>query len=155
MDRFTYTGIRVRDLDRSLRFYTRVMGMHEFLRGTMEHGGVYVHLKAPGSTQRLELNWYPRSSPHYRPYRSGEELDHLAWWVRDVPAVFRRLVRRGAKPQIPPWREGRWELAFVSDPDGIWIELIGRALGPRRAARGRRAAPPRMQGAARISTEPF
>src|SRR4030067_837701 len=114
MDRFAYTGIRVRDLDRSLRFYTRVMGMRELLRGTMDHGGVYVHLKAPGSTQRLELNWYPRSSPHYRPYRDGEELDHLAWWVRDVPATFRRLVRRGAAPPGPPSGGGGWGAGVVS-----------------------------------------
>ncbi len=135
MDRFTYTGIRVRNLERSLRFYTRVMGMREILRGTMSHGGVYVHLKTPGSAQRLELNWYPRDNPYYRPYRNGEDLDHLAWWVDDVPATFRRLVRKGARPRIQPWREGWWELAFVSDPDGIWIELIGRARGrrPRKA----------------------
>ena len=131
---FTYTGIRVRDLDRSLAFYTKVMGMKEILRGTMNHGGVYVHLKGPGSSQRLELNWYPRGNRFARPYRKGEELDHLGFWVRDVVGTYRRLVCGGAKVAVRPWREGGYELAFVSDPDGIWIELLGRAR-KRRTAR--------------------
>jgi len=130
---FAYTGIRVRDLDRSLAFFTKALGMKEILRGTMSHGGVYVHLKGPGSSQRLELNWYPKGNRFARPYRKGEELDHLGFWTRDVVATYRRLLRDGAKVAVRPWREGRYEIAFVSDPDGIWIELLGPAKKRREA----------------------
>jgi lactoylglutathione lyase len=126
--KLAYAGIRVRDLERSLVFYKKVLGMEEILHGTMVHGGVYVHLKSPGSAQRLELNWYPRGSRFYRPYRNGEDLDHLALWCRDVHRVYRRLVRRGVKIAVEPFREGGYELAFLKDPDGIWIELLGRAM---------------------------
>ena len=121
-----YTGIRVRDLDRSIRFYRQVLGMRVTRRGAMSHGGLWVELKSAGSHQRLELNWYPPESRFHTTYRRGEELDHLAFRVKDVAGTFRDLVARGAHPEVDPFREGRYEFAFVSDPDGIWIELIGR-----------------------------
>src|SRR5881628_4042687 len=79
--RFYYTGIRVRDLSRSLAFYTKVLGMRVLSRGTMPHGGKYVHLLGAGSRQRLELNWYPPGTRFHSPYRIGEEMDHLAFRV--------------------------------------------------------------------------
>ncbi len=124
---FTYTGIRVSDLKRSLDFYRKVMGMKTILRGRMAHGGVFVHLKSPRSQQRLELNWYPTGNQYYTRYRHGEELDHLAFWCQNVRDEFHSLVKKGANPAVEPFREGHYELAFVKDPDGIWIELLGRA----------------------------
>lgn len=121
-----YTGIRVRDLDRSISFYREVMGMRVSRKGTMSHGGRWVELKSPGSHQRLELNWYPSRSKFFTPYRRGEELDHLAFRVTNVGRTFQRLVSQGARPEVEPFSEERYEFAFVSDPDGIWIELLGR-----------------------------
>ena len=121
--RFRYTGIRVRDLDRSLGFYTGVLGMKVVGQGTMPHGGKYVHLRTPGSQQRLELNWYPRTSRFYTPYRRGEEMDHLAFVVDDVRRAFRELVRRGAGVAVDPAHCEGTEV-YVKDPDGIWIELL-------------------------------
>ena len=122
---FTYTGIRVRNLRRSLRFYTKVMGMKEILRGRMKQGGVFVHLKSPRSSQRLELNYYPVKTKFHEKFRPGSELDHLAFWVKNVEKHYTKLVARGVAEAVKPFREGRYELAFIKDPDGIWIELIG------------------------------
>jgi catechol 2,3-dioxygenase-like lactoylglutathione lyase family enzyme len=47
--RFYYTGIRVRDLERSLGFYTEVLGLEVVGKGRMPHGGKYVHLRGKGS----------------------------------------------------------------------------------------------------------
>lgn len=121
---FTYTGVRVRDLPKALRFYTNAMGMKKIGGGTMPHRGKYVHLQGPGSDQRLELNWYPRGTRFYTPYRKGEELDHLAFRVRDVEAAFEELVANGARPAVPPARSEGTEV-YVKDLDGIWIELLG------------------------------
>ncbi len=122
--KLAYAGVRVRDLDRSLAFY-QAIGMKVVRRGTMDHGGVYVHLKSPGSPQVLELNYYPERNPFYEPYRRGSELDHLGFWVADVDACLEYLKSRGAKTTVEPWTEGRYRLAFVEDPDGIGIELLG------------------------------
>ena len=92
----------------------------------MSHGGVWVELKSPDSPQRLELNWYPANSRFFTRYRKGEELDHLAFRVANVKQAFREIVSKGAHPEVEPFSEERYEFAFASDPDGIWIELIGR-----------------------------
>jgi len=67
--KFTYTGIRVRDMERSIDFYTEVMGMGLLFRERMKAtGGEFAYLKGKSSAQRLELNWYPSDSPYYRDY---------------------------------------------------------------------------------------
>lgn len=122
--RHYYAGIRVRDLERSLGFYTKALGMKVVNEGRMPHGGKYVQLRSPGSSQRLELNWYPRGSRFHTPYRRGEELDHIAFLVDDVEKAHRELLGKGAKPAVPPGRSKGTEV-YVRDPDGIWIELLG------------------------------
>jgi len=91
----------------------------------MPHGGKWVHLVDPSSKQRLELNWYPKGSRFYEKYRNGSELDHIGFIVNDAVKWFRLLVRRGAKPAAEPFGDESETLAYVKDPDGIWIELIG------------------------------
>lgn len=120
---FTYTGIRVKDLDESLRFYTKVLGMKVTGKGRMPHGGRFVHLKSPGSPQRLELNWYPPRTRFYAKYSKGEELDHLAFRVGNVKEAFKELVRKGARVAVSPANSKGTEV-YVKDPNGIWIELL-------------------------------
>ncbi len=125
---FIYTGIRVRDLNRSIKFYTKTIGMKEMLRGKMCSGGVYVQLKSKGSEQVLELNYYPPKNKYYEEYVEGSELDHLAFWCKDVRKCYERLLSHGATSAIEPWDESEYTLAFVRDPDGVWIELIGKKV---------------------------
>src|SRR5437899_10788259 len=70
---FRYTGIRVRDLNRSIAFYTTVLGMQVTWRMRIrETGGAIAVLKSPRDSQRLELNWYPPRG-RYRVYRPGDQ----------------------------------------------------------------------------------
>lgn len=121
--RFAYTGIRVRDLEKSLRFYTEFLGMKERRRGTAGNGGTYVVLRTLGTSQELELNYYPGGTRFATAYRGGEELDHLAFLVEDVRAAFKALVRHGVDVAIDPAHAKGAEV-YVKDPDGIWIELL-------------------------------
>lgn len=73
----------------------------------------------------LELNWYPKGSMFYRRYRNGSELDHIGFIVDDAVKWFKLLVRRGAKIAAKPFGDEGETLAYVKDPDGIWVELIG------------------------------
>jgi lactoylglutathione lyase len=120
---FIYTGIRVKDLKRSIKFYTETMEMKEVRRGKMEAGGVWVELKSEGSDHSLELNYYPPGSKFFEKYVSGSELDHLAFSCDDVRESYERALAGGAAPAVEPWDEENSNLAFVRDPDGVWIEL--------------------------------
>jgi lactoylglutathione lyase len=132
---FRYTGIRVRDLKRSLAFYTKVMGLKQTERGRMKAGGIYVQMKDPRSRQVLELNYYPRGAKYYERFRNGSELDHLAFWERDVDRKYEELLANDATKAVEPFSEGGYRLAFVKDPDGIWIELLGKDRRASRRAR--------------------
>ncbi len=126
--RFGYTGIRVRHMDESIRFYTEVLGMEimEPPQPTPPHGKVAT-LRSPGSPQLLELNWYKPGSRFGPPYSNGEELDHLAFECDDVERVVQDLESKGVTVLVRPREIGSsegWNEAFVEDPNGIWIELI-------------------------------
>jgi lactoylglutathione lyase len=123
---FIYTGIRVKDLNRSIEFYTKTMGMKEVGRGKMEAGGVWVELKSRGSEHPLELNYYPPGSKFYEKYVEGSELDHLAFACDNVRKSYRKALAGGATSAVEPWDEGGSTLAFVKDPNGVWIELHSR-----------------------------
>jgi lactoylglutathione lyase len=127
-----YTGIRVTDLDRSVRFYCEGLGLREMGRGRMSHGGEFVGLEDPETHVELELNHYPDGSPYATPYSPGEGLDHLGFVVPDARATIERLRRMGARVTVEPWREGgRYWIGFVEDPDGIWVEIADPAAeGP-------------------------
>lgn len=115
-----YAGIRVRDLDRARRFYTEGLGLRSVGKGRMAAGGIWESLRDPESGAQLELNFYPDSPA----YREGDELDHLGFRVSDLDGTVARLVGLGAKVRIPPFNEGGVRLVFLSDPDGVWIELF-------------------------------
>jgi lactoylglutathione lyase len=119
-----YTGIRVRDLQRSLEFYAKVIGMKVVHRGTMPHGGKFVQPKGALSPQVLELNWYSEGSRFYWEYQTGEELDHLAFIVDDPKKVYAELIKNGATSAVSP-KESKGTEIYVKDPDGVWIELLG------------------------------
>jgi lactoylglutathione lyase len=122
--KFTYTGIRVRNLKRSVRFYTRLFGMKNLGHWKIDaSGGEVVTLKSAEGESLLELNYYPRGSPFYAKYSVGEGLDHLAFGFSDLDAAIAR-ARRIGHPVIKEMKgkTGRW--AYIKDPDGIWIEIF-------------------------------
>jgi len=121
--RFYYAGIRVRDLKRSVNFYTKVLGMKIVNRGKMGHGGEYVQMVTPGTKLRLELNYYPEGSKFYSEYITGEEMDHLAFVVDDVKKAFKKFVKKGAGIAVDPAHSKGTEV-YIKDPDGVWIELL-------------------------------
>ena len=121
-----YFGIRVTDLERSLRFYVGLLGLKEQRRGKMYHGGVWVLLADPRTRQRLELNWYPPGAPYATRYEAGDGLDHIGFTTKDPRAMFDRLVAEGVEPAlVPDDEDGVKGIYYVKDPDGNWVEFFG------------------------------
>jgi lactoylglutathione lyase len=127
--KFQYLGIRVLDMDESIRFYTELLGMKLLDRAKIPTTrGETAALQSPDSHLVLELNYYEEGSPFATPYEAGEGLDHLGFKVDDVKATFEGLRGKGARVALEPFEEESANgttgtLAFVQDPNGIWIEF--------------------------------
>jgi lactoylglutathione lyase len=126
--RLLHTMLRVGDLERSIAFYTEVLGMR-LLRRTDYPGGRYtlafVGYGEESDTAVLELthNWDTSS------YDLGNAYGHIAIGVEDIYAVCERIRARGGRitREPGPKKHGTTLLAFLEDPDGYKVELIQRA----------------------------
>jgi lactoylglutathione lyase len=125
--RIMHTMIRVGDLERSIDFYTNVLGM-KLLRRADYPGGrftnVFVGYDDESRSAVLELthNWDTRS------YDLGTGYGHVAIQVDDVRAACEAVRARGGKVtrETGPMKHGTTVIAFVEDPDGYKIEFIER-----------------------------
>ena len=124
--RYLHTMVRVTNIEASLDFYCKKLGMKEVRRVDNEGGRfTLVFLaasedEASGKAQRaplLELtyNWDPEA------YAGGRNFGHLAFEVDDIYATCDRLMKSGVTINRPP-RDGR--MAFVRSPDNISLELL-------------------------------
>jgi lactoylglutathione lyase len=125
--KYLHTMVRVSNLDESLDFYCRKLGLVELRRSDVPQGRyTLVFLAAPGDESaqvELTYNWDAEV------YSGGRNFGHLAYAVDDIYAACQRLLGGGVTINRPP-RDGR--MAFVRSPDGISIELLqrGDALPP-------------------------
>lgn len=121
--RFSHTSITVRNMDESLRFYTEVLGLEfERRRPIPENHAEIAFVKDPDSGARIELtHWEGKDQ-----FETGEQLDHLAFELPDLDAVLAKVRARGIKVAKEPFKlqGGSGRLAFILDPNDVWIELI-------------------------------
>jgi catechol 2,3-dioxygenase-like lactoylglutathione lyase family enzyme len=130
--KFLYSGIRVRQMAKSLAFYKK-MGFRVVAKGTMAHGGEWLHMRYPGSVHRVELNFYPKGNRFYEPQRDGTQFDHFGFYSPDPAAWKRKALKAGGKLAVE-FVEGKTRLVYVRDPDGNWLEAFGPAKPRRRRA---------------------
>jgi lactoylglutathione lyase len=128
--RFSHTSITVRNMDESLRFYTEFLGLEfERRRPIPENRAEIAFVRDPASGMRLELtHWEGKDT-----FETGEQLDHLAFEVPDVRELVRRARDRGVRVAKEPYslQGSRNTLAFLLDPNDVWIELIETPDGRR------------------------
>jgi lactoylglutathione lyase len=122
--KFMYVGIRVTDLERSIDFYTNILGMKVSGRSKIEQTkGETVGLQTEKDGFTLELNHYEKDSPYNTKYVVGEGLDHLAFKVDDLDKALEEAKKAGHRTILQMKADGgRW--AYIEDPDGNWIELF-------------------------------
>ena len=126
--KYLHTMVRVTDVEESLNFYCKQLGLVEQKRYDNEQGRfMLIFLAAPGDEEaQIELthNWDPED------YDEGRNFGHLAYRVDDIYALCQKLMDAGVTINRPP-RDGH--MAFVRSPDNISIELlqIGDALPPK------------------------
>jgi lactoylglutathione lyase len=125
--RILHTMLRVGDLDKSLAFYTDVLGMRLLRRNDYPEGKftlafVGFHDEKDGAVIELTHNW---GVDHYE---IGTGYGHIALAVEDASAACDAIRQRGGKVtrEAGPMKGGSTVIAFVEDPDGYKIELIQR-----------------------------
>jgi lactoylglutathione lyase len=123
--------LRVGDLERSLRFYTEVLGMKLLRRKDYPEGGFTLAFVGYGEERDstvLELthNWDTSA------YEIGTGFGHLAIGVDDIHATCAAIAGKGGKVvrQPGPKKHGSTVIAFVEDPDGYKVELIQTSSRP-------------------------
>lgn len=129
MSRFLHTMLRVGDLDRSVKFYTELLGMRELRRRDVPEGKYtlvflgYGQGNAEGQAE-IELTY----NYGVEKYDLGNAFGHLAIGVPDVKAACEKVRAGGGKVtrEPGPVKFGTTVIAFVEDPDGYKIELIER-----------------------------
>jgi lactoylglutathione lyase len=119
-----YTGIRVKDLDASIEFYTKVLGMKQTGRAKVEAAeGEVASLASQDGGHEIELNYYPEGSKYYSSYVPGEGLDHIAFQVEDLDKALEEAKKAGYPSVLEiKGKTSRW--AYIQDPNGIYIELV-------------------------------
>lgn len=122
--KFSYAGVRVKDLGKSIDFYTKLLGMKITGRGKIaETRGETVGLESEEGGFSLELNYYEKGSPYNTKYIVGEGLDHLAFKVDDIDSAMREAKKAGYRiPLEIKTKTSRW--AYIEDPNGIWVEIF-------------------------------
>ena len=125
--RLLHTMLRSGDLDRSIAFYTGILGMQMLRRKDYPEGKFTLAFvgygdEANNSVIELTYNW---GVEHYE---IGNAFGHLAIEVDDVYAACAEIRAKGGEimREAGPMNAGTTIIAFVKDPDGYPIELIGR-----------------------------
>lgn len=121
-----HTRMRVSDLDRTIQFYTHVLGLEVLERKTSPRGSQLAFLKVPNSDELIELTSFPPSGP----VRVQEDLVHLAFQVDNLDDTMAALQAKGVPVTDGPTRTASGSrFIFIDAPDGYEIELIERPPG--------------------------
>ena len=124
--KYLHTMIRVKDLDKSLDFYTRLLGMQELRKKDFPTGDFTLAFVGYGDEVNNTVIELTHNWGQEEPYDLGNGFGHLALGVKDIYATCEKLANEGVLiPRPPgPMKHGGSVIAFIEDPDGYKIELI-------------------------------
>ena len=127
---FVHTSIRTSNMERSIDFYTRLLGLTLVSRREIPQNNAEIAFlrdpQAKGAT--LELTFYRKQKKFSQPDYEDRVFDHLAFEVKDMKQTIEAMRNAKATITDEPFKlspTGSW-IAFVEDPDGTLIELIER-----------------------------
>ena len=124
--RYLHTMVRISNIEESLKFYCELLGLLESRRIDSEAGRyTNIFLCAPLDKENYDLNRAPALELTYNwdpeVYDGGRNFGHLAFRVKDIYALCKKLMDAGITINRPP-RDGN--MAFIRSPDGVSIELL-------------------------------
>ena len=121
-----HTRMRVSDMDETIAFYSKVLGLEVMERKVSPRGSHLAFLKVPNSEELIELCSFPASGP----VKVQEDLVHLAFEVENLDATIASLTDRRITITDGPTRTSSGSrFIFIDAPDGYEIELVERPPG--------------------------
>lgn len=116
--KMVHENYNVNDLERSVSFYEKALGLHEVRRKTAKDGSyIIVFMANENSEFELELTWLRDMD---RPYDLGDCEFHLAFRVDDFDAAYKLHKEMGCIC----FENTEMGIYFISDPDGYWLEIV-------------------------------
>ena len=116
-----HTRYRVDDLEKTVHFYTGVLGLREVKRHKSPRGSELVFLKADESEELIEICYFPDSGS----VKVQEDLTHLAFQVDSLEEFGKHLKSLGLTfSDGPTYKENGGGFAFIDAPEGYEIELM-------------------------------
>ena len=127
---FVHTSIRTSNMDRSIDFYTRLMGLKLIARREIPQSNAEIAFfqDPEGKGAKLELTFYKNQRKFIQADYENRVFDHLAFEVSNMKEVMSILRKEKATITDKPFKLGPKGplIAFIEDPDGTLIELIER-----------------------------
>ena len=119
--KLNHTRMRVDDLERTVDFYKKILGLEEVRRHTSPRGSQLAFLKAPDSEELIEFTYFPDSGP----VEVQEDLVHLAFEVNSMEEFQKHIEAHGVEFSDGPTKSGSGTIfAFIDAPEGYEIELL-------------------------------
>ena len=127
---FTHTSIRTSNIDKSINFYTRLMGLKLLSRREIPKNDAEIaFLQDPdGKGARLELTFFRKQKNFVQAEYEERVFDHIAFEIKDMEETLSVMRKSKVIISDEPYKLGPTGpvIAFIEDPDGTLIELIER-----------------------------
>lgn len=120
-----HTSITVKNMDESIKFYREIIGLELGSRREIpENKAEIAFLTDKQSDVQLELTYWIEK----KDWSQGDELDHLAFAVPNMDEAIKFFKKNKVEITKEPYslRGSNTKIAFISDPNGIWLEIIER-----------------------------
>ena len=116
--KFVHNNINVLNLERSMEFYQKALGLTEQRRREADDGSFILVFMGDGSTShRLELTWLRERND---PYNLGDNESHIAFEASDFDAAY----ALHKEMDCICYENKKMGIYFISDPDGYWLEIL-------------------------------
>jgi len=123
--RILHTSITVKNMDESIKFYRDVLGLELLRRREIpENKAEIAFLGDKESDAQIEFTYWKEKED----WTSGDELDHIALAVLDMDEAMKMFREKNVEIAREPYslRGSTNRIAFIKDPNGIWLEIIER-----------------------------
>jgi len=120
--KIAHTSITVKDMDKSIDFYTDVLGLTLAEREEIPENKAEIAFVKDQNGLEIELTFWREK----KDWTDGDQLDHIAFMVDDVKKSVDAFRSKGVEIAREPYslKGSNSKIAFIKDPNGIWLELI-------------------------------